>query len=184
MCRSGVTGTLTGPSGRIGLARMAQGFATSFYHSAAWRRNSKNYMTLPVDTSGHVVRYDGASYYFIDNDGEKTTVQDNAVVPPGMCERCFRMGQLRPAKLIHHIRHLTPENVGDPKVSLAYDNLMRVCQDCHAFYHSGRRESRVTFDADGRVVPTGNDTLAAQIMQLTETVDERRNVHSSGRRRW
>ena len=72
--------------------------------------------------------------------------------PPEMCERCFEHGALHPAKVVHHVIHLTPENIGDPKISLSYDNFQRLCQDCHAAVHSGTPVSRCTFDEFGNPV--------------------------------
>lgn len=112
---------------------MSRPFATPFYHSGAWRRCREAYMAAAVDVGGRPC-------------------------PPHMCERCFARGRLVPADTVHHVTHITPENVGDPSVTLSWDNLMRVCRDCHAALHSGDPdgwEPRVAFDADGRVVPLG-----------------------------
>lgn len=48
----------------------------------------------------------------------------------GLCERCGR-----PGKIVHHRDYLTPENIHDPNVSLSWDNLELVCQDCHNEEH-------------------------------------------------
>lgn len=138
---------------------VAQDWAIKFYKSAPWIKNRRNYLTRPLDTP-------------------------HGICPPGMCERCFERGKLVPAKVVHHKKHLTPQNVSDPKVALAYDNLQRLCQDCHAVVHSGRQESRVTFDENGNVMPkiTDKDVLLRDmVMQLTESVDERRNIHKEAR---
>lgn len=112
---------------------LARDFARSFYHSGAWKRTRAAYMRMPVRTAW-------------------------GIVPPGMCERCFSLGRLRPADTIHHKVHLSPDNIGDPKVTLSFDNLMRVCRDCHAAIHAGTDglpESRVTFGPDGEVLQRG-----------------------------
>ncbi len=106
---------------------MSRKFATSFYHSPAWLHNRKAYMERPIDTPW-------------------------GIVPPGMCERCFEQGKLTPAKVVHHKVHLNPDNIDDPSVTLAYENFQRLCQDCHAFVHSGTTEMRVAFDEHGRVI--------------------------------
>lgn len=158
---------------------MAQDFATAFYHSPAWRKNRARYLQAVVDTYGHVLkaRSDGTYFYF-DERGKITDVLSFNVVPPGMCERCFARGELTPAKVVHHIVHITPDNINDPKVTLAYDNFQRLCQDCHAFVHSGQEEPRVSFDEDGNIIPPDPDLeFRRQIERLTETVDERRNIH-------
>lgn len=79
----------------------------------------------------------------------------------GLCERCMRRGVYRPGVIVHHIVHLTPENINDPEVTLGFDNLEYVCRDCHAAEHPeiyGREEprdgqGRYSFDADGNLVP-------------------------------
>lgn len=82
---------------------------------------------------------------------------DRGLCPPGMCERCFSRGVLKPAEIVHHVIHLTPSNITDPNVSLAFSNLMRVCRDCHAELHNPYCfEQRVAFDENGRVVPLGD----------------------------
>lgn len=162
---------------------MSQGWAKRFYNSPAWLRNRKSYLNSTVDTSGHVLNMSSdGTYYYTDEYGIQVSVPSTSVVPPGMCERCFERGELVPAKVVHHIRHLTPENISDPHVTLAYDNFRRLCQDCHAFVHGGHDEPRVTFDESGNIVPKG-ESLRDMVMRLTETVDDRRNIHrgSNGR---
>ena len=106
---------------------MARDFAISFYHSPAWLHNRKAYMQTPVETPF-------------------------GTVPPGMCERCYSNGIMRPAKVVHHIVHLTPENIDDPKITLGFDNFQRLCQDCHAFVHTGYEPPRYSFGANGEIV--------------------------------
>lgn len=103
---------------------MAQEWAVAFYHSPQWLHNRKAYMERVVDTP-------------------------YGLIPPLMCERCYANGKLTPAKVVHHVIHLTPENIGDPNISLSFDNFQRLCQDCHAAVHSGQEKPRCVFDADG-----------------------------------
>lgn len=131
---------------------MARDFAKAFYHSHAWLRNRKAYILSPVDTQGHVLKKDDKGWFW-EEDGIDVRVPDDCVVPPGMCERCFRLGELTPADTVHHIKHLSPANIDDPHYTLAYSNFMRVCRDCHAWYHSGMAEgATVTFDEQGNVI--------------------------------
>lgn len=155
---------------------MSQPWAKQFYHSPAWRHNRHRYLDATLDTSGNVlsVGYRDGEPVYCTKDGREVHV--NSVVPPGVCERCFALGKLTPATMVHHIRHLTPENIGDPKVSLAYDNLMRLCQDCHAFMHSDHSGRRCEFNEDGTIKPV-ETSLMEQVMMLTQTEDERRNFH-------
>lgn len=108
---------------------MAREFAKPLYHSARWLHLQKLAMERTETTTGSV--------------------------PPGMCERCYEHGLLKPAKVVHHITHVSPENVGDPSVTLNLDNLMRLCQECHAAVHSSNPDQgppRCGFDENGNVV--------------------------------
>lgn len=68
-----------------------------------------------------------------------------------VCERCGR-----PATIVHHRRHITPENVGDPATTLDPSNLEALCQDCHNAEHFGKgcTAPGLTFDGDGNLVAT------------------------------
>lgn len=145
---------------------MAREFAKKLYSSAAWAKNSKRYMNAMVDLHGHVVTVNAKGFCY-QEDGEDVYVPEDQIVPPRMCERCYSMGVIRAAKLVHHKVWLTPANIDDKKIALGYDNFMRVCQDCHAALHHPGSESRVTFDEDGNVVPK-EDSVMAAIVRLTE----------------
>lgn len=136
---------------------MARDFAKSLYHSPMWLKNRKTYMSLYVDLAGHRIytrtKSNGETeYYWVDDGGYDIAVSPDRIVPPGLCELCFSRGIYKPAKLVHHIIHVSPENVDDPHITLNYDNFQRLCQDCHAEVHRGTPESRVTFDEHGNVV--------------------------------
>lgn len=116
-------------------AKLAREFAKSFYKSRNWETTQAYCMSRPIYTS-------------------------YGVVPPYMCELCFEHGLLKPAKVVHHKIHLSPENINDPKISLDPANLQRLCQDCHALVHSKRTEPiRCSFDENGNPIPSGNDWL-------------------------
>ena len=80
----------------------------------------------------------------------------------GLCELCMERGELKPADVVHHTVPLTPENVGDPDISLNPDRLMALCDECHTKEHqrlgigamNGEKaeEPRVGFDSEGNVV--------------------------------
>lgn len=55
----------------------------------------------------------------------------------GLCERCRAQGIIRAAEHVHHKIRLTAENVGNPNVSLNWDNLEALCAEHHAAEHSG-----------------------------------------------
>ena len=69
----------------------------------------------------------------------------------GLCERCLAHGLYVPGEIVHHKIHLTPDNIGDPNVTLNFDNLELVCRNCHAEEHS-RLKKRYRFDENGRCV--------------------------------
>ena len=74
-----------------------------------------------------------------------------------LCERCLAKGIIVPGKIVHHKRHLTPQNINDPSVTLAWENLEYLCQDCHnAEHNAGAR--RYWISADGSVAPKRRDS--------------------------
>lgn len=79
------------------------------------------------------------------------------------CKHCGR-----PAQEVHHIIHLSPENIWDVKVTLNPDNLISLCKDCHFAQHvkdkeAGKRRAHglsegdcadgYHFDENGQLVP-------------------------------
>ena len=68
-----------------------------------------------------------------------------------ICERCAGG-----ASIVHHRIYLTQENIDDASVTLSWDNLEAVCQDCHNREHHGSREDvtaeGLVFTADGQVI--------------------------------
>ena len=70
-----------------------------------------------------------------------------------LCEDCLARGLIVPGKVIHHITPLTPQNIDDPRVTLSWDNLRLVCQDCHAAEHRKNEGKRWTVDSGGTVAP-------------------------------
>ena len=87
----------------------------------------------------------------------------------GLCERCLAKGLYNPGVIVHHKVYLTPENIGDPNVSLNWANLELVCRSCHDAEHevqkhrkeyqdrnrSGANARRWTVDELGRIAPIG-----------------------------
>ena len=73
---------------------------------------------------------------------------------------CQAEGCHAPAEEVHHIIHLTPNNVTDPSVTLNLDNLTCLCRDCHFKQHKGERGKAknkdrlrvVRFDEDGNII--------------------------------
>lgn len=66
-----------------------------------------------------------------------------------LCERCQE-----PAKIVHHKRYITKSNINDTSITLNWDNLEALCQDCHnKEHHKAESTQRYSFDSDGNMVP-------------------------------
>lgn len=72
---------------------------------------------------------------------------------------CVKCG--RPAEEVHHKTHLSPKNIGDPRITMDMDNLISLCRDCHFAEHRGERidglrktkdDYPYEFDANGMLV--------------------------------
>ena len=70
----------------------------------------------------------------------------------GLCEDCLKRGIYTPAKVVHHIEHITPETINDPNITLNFKNLRAVCQDCHALEHKTEATDRYIIDDEGNVI--------------------------------
>ena len=69
----------------------------------------------------------------------------------GLCERCLKKGNYSPGEIVHHKKHLTPNNITDPNITLSFDNLELLCRACHAEEHQ-RTKRRYKICEDGRVM--------------------------------
>lgn len=66
-----------------------------------------------------------------------------------LCERCGE-----PAKVVHHKHYLTKRNINNTDITLNWDNLEALCQDCHnKEHHAAADTRRYRFDTDGNVIP-------------------------------
>ena len=68
----------------------------------------------------------------------------------GLCEECLKQGIFTPGEIVHHKVKLSPDNIGEPNVTLNWSNLELVCRLCHAKIH-GYKPKRYTVDTFGRV---------------------------------
>lgn len=66
-----------------------------------------------------------------------------------ICERCGS-----PAVICHHKTHISPENIWNPDVTLSFENLEALCQDCHNREHMNGNccEDGLMFDKFGNLV--------------------------------
>lgn len=67
----------------------------------------------------------------------------------GICEICNGAGEI-----VHHIEHITPENINNINITLSKDNLQLLCRSCHAFIHEGVEsvEEGFCFDEGGNLI--------------------------------
>jgi 5-methylcytosine-specific restriction endonuclease McrA len=74
----------------------------------------------------------------------------------GICERCQGAG-----KIVHHKIYISPDNINDPSITLNFDNLELLCQDCHNKEHHGSDydvvRDDVMFDSNGDLVEVRED---------------------------
>lgn len=71
----------------------------------------------------------------------------------GLCERCMAQGIYKPGYIVHHKKYITPENIGNNKITLDLNNLEYVCEDCHNKEHKTKHNTRYSFDANGNLLP-------------------------------
>lgn len=66
-----------------------------------------------------------------------------------ICERCGRV-----ARIVHHKKYITPQNINDPNITLDWDNLEALCMDCHNAEHIGGSicAEGLRFDKEGNIV--------------------------------
>ena len=64
-----------------------------------------------------------------------------------------------PAEEVHHIIHLTPDNINDPNITINPENLKSLCRDCHHRVHERGKYAvhcatctGLAFDSQGNLV--------------------------------
>ena len=70
-----------------------------------------------------------------------------------LCEICYSKGILKPAEIVHHKIYISPENIGNPNITLNFDNLQAVCRECHADIHKYyEKDRRYIVTPEGRII--------------------------------
>ena len=87
---------------------------------------------------------------FYQSQAWKETRKAYAASVGGLCERCRAKGLIVPAEIVHHKIHLTPDNITDPNISLAWSNLEALCRQCHGDAHRTLHK-RYTINNNGEV---------------------------------
>jgi 5-methylcytosine-specific restriction endonuclease McrA len=67
----------------------------------------------------------------------------------GLCERCGE-----PGDIVHHKEYITPDNINNPNITLDFNNLELLCQDCHNKEHIGTTVTQegLMFDDNGDLI--------------------------------
>ena len=68
----------------------------------------------------------------------------------GLCERCLAKGRIEAGCIVHHKQYVDVSNIQDPSVTLNFDNLELLCQNCHNLEHSARKR-RYLVMPDGKI---------------------------------
>ncbi len=65
-----------------------------------------------------------------------------------ICEECEEV-----ATICHHKTYINESNITDPNITLNWDNLQSVCQECHNRIHGNRQITRqgLYFDEEGNL---------------------------------
>lgn len=69
----------------------------------------------------------------------------------GICERCGKPNSVQ----VHHKEYLTPLNIGNPDVTLNFDNLELLCRECHQKEHHEKYSPAawgLEFDQNGDLI--------------------------------
>lgn len=74
----------------------------------------------------------------------------------GLCELCLAKGIITAGVIVHHKKHITPQNISDPNITLNWDNLQLLCAEHHAEVHKKRDGQRYVFDPYGNCVVDDN----------------------------
>ena len=83
-----------------------------------------------------------------------------------ICERCGA-----PAVVCHHKKWLNDVNVHDPKISLDFDNLEALCQECHNAEHGLKHDVAVFNDA-GELVEVKESESTKQYQRDRAEIDD------------
>ena len=85
----------------------------------------------------------GKQRLFYDSEAWKNCREAYRKSKGGLCELCLKNGIVKAGRIVHHKIHLDADNIGDPNVTLNWDNLELVCMDCHAAEHGNKKRYKV-----------------------------------------
>ena len=111
---------------------------------SAWRRSDSSELLAAAITNIAM----GFAETFYHSNAWRKCREGYAASVGGLCERCYKNGIIRAGVDVHHSKRITPANICDPD-NLNWDNLILLCEDCHALEHTKKRWKVLP---DGKVV--------------------------------
>lgn len=122
-------------------------YSFCFYSLASTQRMKLRALGIQRERSGDGMKAWAKSFYL--SAAWEQTRAAYLMSQDYICERCGE-----PAKVVHHKRYITRANINDIGITLNWDNLEALCQDCHnKEHHKQAPRLRYGFDADGRIIP-------------------------------
>lgn len=70
----------------------------------------------------------------------------------GLCERCYKKGIVTAGVIVHHKKHINPDNINDPLITNDFSNLELLCFDCHNKEHIAKNGKRYKLDKNGNII--------------------------------
>lgn len=94
------------------------------------------------------------SKYFYKSKAWKKTREYIFKRDQGLCQDCLNKGIVNPGKEVHHIEHITPENINDTNITLGENNLRLLCKECHHKRHNKKEcvEEGLSFNEHGELI--------------------------------
>lgn len=83
-----------------------------------------------------------------------------------VCERCGGVGVI-----CHHKKWLTAANINDPYITLNWDNLECLCQDCHNVEHM-QKHNKTYFDEAGNIKRVKESGAIAEYKQALKAIEK------------
>ena len=114
----------------------------------------KDFIRRWVESKGEDMARDFAKSFYKSKEWQQT--RDYILKRDRYLCRCGK-----PATEVHHIKHLSPQNINDVTVTMNPANLVSLCRDCHFEEHKGEHgkgraneeNNPYTFDENGMLVP-------------------------------
>lgn len=87
-----------------------------------------------------------------------------------VCERCGAI-----ATICHHKKYITPYNIADNNITLGFNNLEGLCQDCHNKEHFVKDNGlcKAVFDKEGNIVSVKESKQVKEYKRFVKQFDAR-----------